>query len=235
MRTRNDPHGHRSASVRGPPVPHQQRARVGVREPVHHVHQLRAQGLHLACGRGVRDAGEPGHDQPVLPGGVLAGRSAGPHRGTGRRVGGQDPGELRGEGHQPDRPPAVRSLHQALHREAVADHDPEQLEASIISRLPVRYLRRRYFNDTHEGLPTQGYTAWLERMADHPLIDVRLGTDYFDTSQEISRDHGAATFRSSTPVRSTATSTTPKANWAGARSIWRRKFFPSRTSGHVGP
>ena len=54
----------------------------------------------------------------------------------------------------------------------------------------------RYFNDTHEGLPTQGYTAWLERMADHPLIDVRLGTDYFDTSQEINRD----TVRGNVPV-----------------------------------
>ncbi len=68
--------------------------------------------------------------------------------------------------------------------------DPEQLEASIISRLPVRYTYdNRYFNDTHEGLPTDGYTAWLERMADHPLIDVRLGTDFFDDSQEINRDN----------------------------------------------
>ena len=68
--------------------------------------------------------------------------------------------------------------------------DPEQLEASIISRLPVRYTYdNRYFNDTHEGLPTDGYTAWLTRMADNPLIDVRLGTDFFDTGQEINRDN----------------------------------------------
>ena len=67
--------------------------------------------------------------------------------------------------------------------------DPEQLEASIISRLPVRYTYdNRYFNDTHEGLPTDGYAAWLERMADNPLIDVRLGTDFFDTKQEINRE-----------------------------------------------
>ncbi len=32
----------------------------------------------------------------------------------------------------------------------------------------------RYFNDTWEGLPTDGYTAWIERMADHPNIEVRL-------------------------------------------------------------
>ena len=67
--------------------------------------------------------------------------------------------------------------------------DPAQLEASIISRLPVRYTYdNRYFNDTYEGLPTDGYTAWLERMADHPNIEVRLDTDFFDTSQEYNRD-----------------------------------------------
>ncbi|MGP5639445.1 UDP-galactopyranose mutase [Brachybacterium tyrofermentans] len=67
--------------------------------------------------------------------------------------------------------------------------DPKDLPASIISRLPVRYTyNNRYFNDTHEGLPTQGYTAWLERMADHPNIEVQLDTDYFDTSQPLNKD-----------------------------------------------
>ncbi|GAA2510465.1 UDP-galactopyranose mutase [Kocuria salsicia] len=68
--------------------------------------------------------------------------------------------------------------------------DPKDLPASIISRLPVRYTYdNRYFNDTHEGLPVDGYTAWLERMADHPNIDVRLETDFFDNSQEFSKDN----------------------------------------------
>ncbi|MBK8462492.1 MAG: UDP-galactopyranose mutase [Nigerium sp.] len=75
--------------------------------------------------------------------------------------------------------------------------DPAELEASIISRLPVRYTYdNRYFNDTHEGLPTDGYAAWLERMADHPNIDVRLSTDFFDPAQEINRD----AVRGSVPV-----------------------------------
>lgn len=57
--------------------------------------------------------------------------------------------------------------------------DPRDLPASIISRLPVRYnYDNRYFNDTYEGLPTQGYTAWFERMVDHPRIEVRLGEDF---------------------------------------------------------
>ena len=64
--------------------------------------------------------------------------------------------------------------------------DPEQLSADIISRLPVRYTYdNRYFNDTYEGLPVDGYTAWLERMADHPNIEVRLDTDFFDLSDEL--------------------------------------------------
>ncbi len=63
--------------------------------------------------------------------------------------------------------------------------DPEELSADIISRLPVRYTYdNRYFNDTYEGLPVDGYTAWLERMADHPLIEVRLDTNYFDVAEE---------------------------------------------------
>ena len=45
----------------------------------------------------------------------------------------------------------------------------------------------RYFNDTYEGLPTNGYTAWLENMADHPNIEVKLGVDYFDESQPFNK------------------------------------------------
>jgi UDP-galactopyranose mutase len=58
--------------------------------------------------------------------------------------------------------------------------DPEKLSADIISRLPVRYTYdNRYFNDTYEGLPVDGYTAWLTRMADNPNIEVALDTDFF--------------------------------------------------------
>jgi len=59
--------------------------------------------------------------------------------------------------------------------------DPKELSSAIITRLPVRYtFDNRYFNDTYEGLPVDGYTAWLEKMAEHPNIEVRLNTDYFD-------------------------------------------------------
>jgi UDP-galactopyranose mutase len=63
--------------------------------------------------------------------------------------------------------------------------DPTKLSADIITRLPVRYtFDNRWFNDKYEGLPTDGYTAWLQRMADHPNIEVRLETDFFELAHE---------------------------------------------------
>lgn len=82
-----------------------------------------------------------------------------------------------------------RPLYEAFIRDYTAKQwqtDPSELPAGIISRLPVRYTYdNRYFNDTWEGLPVDGYTAWLERMADHPLIDVQLSTDFFDETQPL--------------------------------------------------
>ena len=76
--------------------------------------------------------------------------------------------------------------------------DPKELSPDIITRLPVRYnYDNRYFNDTYEGLPTDGYTAWLTRMADHPNIEVRVETDFFDVRRRRTR----ARCRSSTPAR----------------------------------
>ncbi|OCI30264.1 UDP-galactopyranose mutase [Oerskovia enterophila] len=84
-----------------------------------------------------------------------------------------------------------RPLYEAFVRDYTAKQwqtDPRELPASIISRLPVRYTYdNRYFSDTYEGLPVDGYTAWLERMADHPKITVRLATDFFDPSQPVSK------------------------------------------------
>jgi UDP-galactopyranose mutase len=57
--------------------------------------------------------------------------------------------------------------------------DPRDLPANVISRLPVRFAYdNRYFDDIFQGLPVDGYTAWLERMADHPNIDMELNCDF---------------------------------------------------------
>ena len=77
-----------------------------------------------------------------------------------------------------------RPLYEAFIRDYTAKQwqtDPRLLPAGIIARLPVRYTYdNRYFSDTYEGLPLHGYTAWLERMADHPNIEIRTDTDFFD-------------------------------------------------------
>jgi UDP-galactopyranose mutase len=84
-----------------------------------------------------------------------------------------------------------RPLYEAFIRGYTAKQwqtDPRELPASIITRLPVRYTYdNRYFNDTYEGLPVDGYTAWIERMADHKNIEVRLGVDFFDESQPVNK------------------------------------------------
>jgi len=81
-----------------------------------------------------------------------------------------------------------RPLYEAFVRGYTAKQwqtDPRDLPASIISRLPVRYTYdNRYFSDTWEGLPTEGYTALLTRMVDSSLIEVRLDTDFFDVRGE---------------------------------------------------
>ncbi|WP_193598482.1 UDP-galactopyranose mutase [Microbacterium sp. YJN-G] len=84
-----------------------------------------------------------------------------------------------------------RPLFEAFFRDYTAKQwqtDPQKLSGDIVSRLPVRYTYdNRYFSDTWEGLPTDGYTAWLERMADHPNIEVRLDVDYFDEAQPLNK------------------------------------------------
>jgi UDP-galactopyranose mutase len=82
-----------------------------------------------------------------------------------------------------------RPLYEAFVRGYTAKQwqtDPTELSPAIITRLPVRYdFNNRYFNDTYEGLPVDGYTAWLERMADHPNISVRLDTDFFEVRDRL--------------------------------------------------
>jgi UDP-galactopyranose mutase len=67
--------------------------------------------------------------------------------------------------------------------------DPKELPAANITRLPVRYtFDNRYFSDTYEGLPVDGYTAWLRNMAADDRIEVRLNTDWFDVRDQLRAD-----------------------------------------------
>ena len=86
-----------------------------------------------------------------------------------------------------------RPLYEAFIRDYTAKQwqtDPKELPAGNITRLPVRYtFDNRYFNDTYEGLPVDGYAAWLNTMADHELIEVRLNTDWFEVRDQIRADN----------------------------------------------
>ncbi|CAH2029925.1 UDP-galactopyranose mutase [Trichlorobacter ammonificans] len=64
--------------------------------------------------------------------------------------------------------------------------DPRDLPESIITRLPVRCGHHYdYFDDRWQGIPWDGYGALFERMVTHPLIEVRLQTDYFAIRDQV--------------------------------------------------
>jgi UDP-galactopyranose mutase len=57
--------------------------------------------------------------------------------------------------------------------------DPSELDKSVTARVPTRTNRDdRYFTDTYQQMPAQGYTRMFERLLAHPNITVRTGVDY---------------------------------------------------------
>ncbi|MFM1800379.1 MAG: UDP-galactopyranose mutase Glf [Cyanobacteriota bacterium] len=56
---------------------------------------------------------------------------------------------------------------------------PTELEAAVGARLPVRSNRDdRYFTDSFQAMPKDGFTAMFSRIFDHPAIEVTLGEAY---------------------------------------------------------
>lgn len=56
---------------------------------------------------------------------------------------------------------------------------PTELPASILKRLPVRFnYDDNYFPHRFQGMPTEGYTALIAAILDHPRITVDLETPY---------------------------------------------------------
>src|SRR5579875_4021461 len=57
--------------------------------------------------------------------------------------------------------------------------DPSELDRSVTARVPVRTNRDdRYFTDTYQFMPRDGYTAMFARMLAHPRITVMTGTEW---------------------------------------------------------
>lgn len=68
--------------------------------------------------------------------------------------------------------------------------EPSQLKAGVAARIPVRSnTDDRYFTDTFQAMPRDGYTCMFERMLDHPKIAVTLGVDFADIRRSISATH----------------------------------------------
>jgi UDP-galactopyranose mutase len=57
--------------------------------------------------------------------------------------------------------------------------DPSELDKMVTSRIPTRTNHDdRYFTDTFQYMPLQGYTRMFENMLDHPNIHIMLNTDF---------------------------------------------------------
>jgi len=68
--------------------------------------------------------------------------------------------------------------------------DPSQLDKQVTQRIPTRTnTDDRYFGDTFQAMPKDGYTAMFQRMTAHPRIEKMLGVDYRDVRGEIDADH----------------------------------------------
>ncbi len=68
--------------------------------------------------------------------------------------------------------------------------DPSELDKQVTSRIPTRTnTDDRYFTDTFQAMPLDGYTAMFKRMLDHPSIEIRTGVDFRDVRTEVDADH----------------------------------------------
>ncbi|HRP01119.1 MAG TPA: UDP-galactopyranose mutase [Candidatus Kapabacteria bacterium] len=66
---------------------------------------------------------------------------------------------------------------------------PEELDSSVSARVPV-YISRddRYFQDTYQGIPQNGYTAMFNNILNHKNIHILLNADFEDIKSGIQYD-----------------------------------------------
>lgn len=68
--------------------------------------------------------------------------------------------------------------------------DPSELDKSVTARVPTRTnTDDRYFTDSFQAMPLDGFTAMFGRMLDHPNIDLLLGVDYAEVRDAYPHDH----------------------------------------------
>jgi UDP-galactopyranose mutase len=63
--------------------------------------------------------------------------------------------------------------------------DPKELPASILKRLPVRFnYDDNYFAHKYQGIPKEGYTKIIENILDHPMIRLKVATNFSRTMMD---------------------------------------------------
>lgn len=63
--------------------------------------------------------------------------------------------------------------------------DLSELSGAVAARIPVRTnTDDRYFGDTFQKMPADGYTKMFERMLSHPNIRVEVGVDFRDFREQ---------------------------------------------------
>lgn len=68
--------------------------------------------------------------------------------------------------------------------------EPSQLKAGVAARIPTRTnTDSRYFTDTFQAMPLNGYTRMFENILDHPNITVETGVDFADVNDPDAYDH----------------------------------------------
>ena len=70
------------------------------------------------------------------------------------------------------------------------DRHPRELDPSVCGRIPVRLNRdERYVSQSIQMMPARGYTEMFAAMIRHPLIDVRLKTDFRELRRSLRPRH----------------------------------------------
>jgi UDP-galactopyranose mutase len=64
-----------------------------------------------------------------------------------------------------------------------------QLSPGVASRIPTRSNDDdRYFTDTYQAMPKDGYTGLFRNLLDHKNITIELATDYFEIEARVDRN-----------------------------------------------
>ena len=58
---------------------------------------------------------------------------------------------------------------------------PEEIDPSVLKRVPLRFsYDEGYFDDDYQMMPKHSFTAFFEKLLDHPNISIELGIDALD-------------------------------------------------------